>query len=239
MTLNRSDLRDLVDKVVEIDAYKSKMGSDSDIITIAFATKTKESADDLVGFLERGYSFVLDADATSGEQSDGTYKVFVEIERDKNASEQIIELADGVKNLTDLEGMKFRYYKNFRSLPLDQNTLEAELPTNKDEYDLKITESSMQNYKNFFNKSFVENIDMWDDVMCIKKSYADPVFFKFLDFGPTQQTLDAIQESFNANDFAEIIFLSKYIGDYNITKYGNKLTFENDGNTLVLERINS
>ena len=36
---------------------------------------------------------------------------------------------------------------------------------------------------------------------------------------------------------AEIIFLTKYIGDYNITKYGNKLTFENNEQTLVLERI--
>ena len=33
------------------------------------------------------------------------------------------------------------------------------------------------------------------------------------------------------------IFLCKYIGDYNITKYGDKLTFENAGKTLVVERI--
>ena len=45
------------------------------------------------------------------------------------------------------------------------------------------------------------------------------------------------KESFNTNDFAEIIFLSKYIGDYNITKYGNKFTLDNSGHTLVVERI--
>ena len=83
----------------------------------------------------------------------------------------------------------------------------------------------------------VENITMWGDMLTIKKAWADPVAFKFVDFGPTQTTLDSITESFNANDFSEIIFLSKYIGDYNITKYGSKLTFENNGQTLVLERI--
>ena len=74
MTLQQYDLRDLVDNILEIDGYKSKMGADKDIVTVAFATKTKESADDLASFIERGYTFVLDADATSGEQADGTYK---------------------------------------------------------------------------------------------------------------------------------------------------------------------
>lgn len=237
MTLRQNDLRDLVHQVLEIDSYKSKMGADQDIITISFSTKTKESADDLVKFIEKGYNFVLDADATSGEQSDGSYKVFVEIERDNSASKQIMELADGITKLTGLDELKFRYYKNFRSMPLDQNTLEATIPVSADAYNTKITESRLTNYKNFFNRSFVENVEMRDDILIIKKSYADPVFFKFIDYGPTQQTLDAITESFNPWDFAEIIFLSKYIGDYNITKYGNKLTFENDGNTLVLERL--
>lgn len=238
MSLRTEDLKNLVDKIVEIDSYKSKMGADQDIITIAFSTKTKESADDLVGFVERGYPFVLDADATSGEQSDGTYKVFVEIERDRKASEQIVELADGISKLTGIDDLKFRYYKNFRSVPLEQSALEAAIPTSADEYSVRVTESRLDNYKNFFNKSFVESVDMWDDILRIKKAYADPVFFKFVDYGPTQQTLDAINESFNPWEFAEIIYLSKYIGDYNITKYGNKLTFENNGNTLVLERIN-
>ena len=40
------------------------------------------------------------------------------------------------------------------------------------------------------------------------------------------------------NDYAEILFLTKYIGDYNITKFGNRtLTLENKGHMLVVERI--
>ena len=188
-------------------------------------------------FFERGYPFVLDADVTSGEQSDGTYKVFVEIERNDEASSNIMELADGLGKLANLDNMRFRYYKNFKSSELTTENLQEFLPTNADDYDVTIQENRMQNYKNFFNRSFVENVYMKDDMIVIKKAYADPVAFKYIDFGPTQETLDSINESFNANDFAEIIFLSKYIGDYNITKYGNKLTFENEGNTLVLERV--
>lgn len=237
MTLRAGDLNNLVDKIVEIDSYKSKMGSDSDIVTISFSTKTTESAKDMCNFLERGYTFVLDADATAGEQSDGTYKVFVEIERTDDAASNILELVDGITKLSNLEEMRFRYYKNFKSSPLDQKNLQEFLPTTADDYDIAIQEGRMQNYKNFFNKSFVEDVEMQDDMLIIKKAYADPIAFKFIDFGPTQQTLDSINESFNADDFSEIIFLTKYIGDYNITKYGSKLTFENEDNTLVLERI--
>ncbi len=237
MTLKSGDLRDLVYHIMEIDGYKSKMGSDEEIITLSFSTKTKESADDLASFFEKGYDFVLDADATSGEQSDGTYKVFVEIERDKSAPSQIMEIANGLVNLSHLENLKFRYYKNWRSIPLDEKSLAENIPLDKENYGVKVNESNLENYKNFFNRSFVEDVNMLDDVLTIKKAYADPVYFRFVDFGNTVETIESINESFNPWDFAEIIFLSKYVGDYNITKYGNKLTFDNEGKTLVLERI--
>jgi len=237
MTLRNGDLRDLLNKVVEIDSFKSKMGSDNDIVTIAFSTITKESADDLSSFIERGYSFILDADATPGETSDGTYKVFVEIERNRDSASNISEMIDGISKLSDTQELRFRYYKNFRSETLTTENLQKVLPITADDYDLAIQEGRMQNYKNFFNKSFVENVYMEDELLVINKAFADPVAFKFIDFGPTQETIESITESFNPDDFAEIIFLSKYLGDYNITKYGSKLTFDNEGHTLVLERV--
>jgi len=237
MTLKTGDLKDLLHHIMEIDSYKSKMGSDKDIITLSFSTGTKESADDLMVFIEKGYEFVLDSDATAGEQSDGTYKVFVEIERSRNAPEEILEIIDGVKKLSNLDDLKFRYYKNFKSMLLNLETLTATVPIDSESYKNKVNESNMDNYKNFFNRSFVESIDMWDDIIKIKKKFADPVYFKFIDFGDKTQIMNDLTESLNFNEFAEVIFLSKYIGDYNITKYGNKLTFENQDKTLVLTRI--
>jgi DNA-binding Lrp family transcriptional regulator len=237
MTLQTGDLKDMLYDILEIDSFKSKMGSDEEIITLSFSVRESNAAKDLRDFIEKGYNFVLDADMTPGEQSDGTFKVFVEMERDKNAPEQIMELADGVKKLSNLDNLKYRYYKNWKSTDLTQESLEETVPLKSDDYGLKVNESNMENYKNFFNKSYVENIEIVENTIYIKKKYADTLAFNFIDFGPTQQTIDAITESFNVNDFAEIIFLSKYIGDYNITKYGNKLTFENQGSTLVVERI--
>ena len=237
MTLRQGDLRDLVYNVMEIDSFKSKMGSDEDIVTVAISVKTKEAADDLVSFFEKGYGFILDADATSGEQADGTYKVFVELERSSDASQQIVELANGLTNLSNLDEVRFRYYKSFKSQPLTQDSLDEMLPNDPSLYDIMISESRIENYKNFFSRSYLDSIDMIENTLRIKKIYADPLEFKFVDFGDQQAIQESIQEKINVNDFAEIIFLSKYIGDYNITKYGNKLVLENQGKSLVVERI--
>lgn len=239
MTLRAGDLKDLVYNVFEVDSYKSKMGSDSGIVVLSFTVLEQAAAKDLVNFIERGYNFVLDADLTSGEQDDGYYRVFVEIERNNKVPDQILELMDGVSKLTEIDDFRFRYYKGFMSKDLNIQNLSEEIPLDASTYDLVVNESNMNNFKNFFNKSYLETIELTEDEeLIIKKPYADPVGFKIKDFGPDQTVLESINEKINMNDFAEILFFTKYVGDYNITKFGsNTITMQNQGHTLVLERI--
>ena len=75
---------------------------------------------------------------------------------------------------------------------------------------------------------------MKGDTLVIKKAFADPVAFDFIDF-TTSKNL-RIDEAFNVDAFPEILFLTKYIGDYNISKYGDKLVLKN-GFVLVVKRI--
>ena len=237
MSLREGDLRDMMDNVFEIDSFSSKMGADKDIVTLSFSLKEKAPADDLMNFLERGYGFILDADVTSGEQSDGTYKVFVELARDNDVNNNILEIIDGVKNLSEIEDFKFRYYKNWRSQDLSQETLEELVPNNPDNYGLKVEESRMSNYKEFFSKSYLDQIDLKENNLFIRKKYADPLVFEFIDFGDVNYIKDNIEGKFDLMEaYPEILFLTKYIGDYNISKYGDKLVFENQGKALVIKR---
>jgi len=237
MSLREGDLKDMMDNVFEIDSFASKMGADKDIVTLSFSLKEKAPADDLMNFLERGYGFILDADVTSGEQSDGTYKVFVELARDNDVHNNILEIIDGVKNLSEIEDFKFRYYKNWRSQDLSQETLEELVPNNPDNYGLKVEESRMSNYKEFFSKSYLDQIDLKENNLFIRKKYADPLVFEFIDFGDVNYIKDNIEGKFDLMEaYPEILFLTKYIGDYNISKYGDKLVFENQGKALVIKR---
>lgn len=233
MGLQSGDLNFLVDKIIEIDSYKSKMGEDSNIVTLAFSSFNNESAKDLENFIEKGYPFVLDADVSSGEQTDGTYKVFVELERNKDIPMQILEIADGVKKLANLEDVRFRYYKNFKSFPLDEENLNNIIPVDSESYNITIQETSLENYKNFFTNSYAENVELKDNVLEIKNTFQQPVKFEVIDFGKNLE----IKETINMNDMAEVIWATKYLGDYNITKYGENLVLENQGYTLQLKRI--
>jgi hypothetical protein len=238
MGLRENDLHDMLVDIFEIDSYASKMGDDKDIITLSFSLKEKAPADDLMNFLEKGYGFILDADVTAGEQHDGTYKVFVEIERNKKAHQNILELADGIKKLSGLTELKFRYYKNFRSRVADEAGLAEMVPVDPNEYGLKVNESNLDNYKNFFNRSFLDTVEMVNETLTIKKKYADPLVFEFVDFGEAELTINKINEKLDImNGYPEILFLTKYIGAYNISKYGSKIVFENGSKALVLKRV--
>jgi hypothetical protein len=236
MSLNQHDLKYCVDHIFEVDSYQSKMGTDDKIVVLSFRVKPMQAAEDLVNFIEKGYEFVLDADKTSGEQSDGYYRVFVEMERSRHVSQEITEILDGIKKLADVNEFKFRYYKNFRSQPADQATLETIVPKDGNEYSIRKNETAMENYKNFFANSYVDEVIMEDNHIVFSKKYAEPLRFRFVDQGITVTKLREITESYSFNSFPEVLYLTKYIGDYNISIYGNKYIFENDNKCVILEK---
>ena len=235
--LRPADLRYLVDNVFEIDSYSSKMGNDQDVSVISFNVKSKDAAEDLESFIEKGYKFVLDADVSPGEVKEGKYKVFVEMERDKDLSSHIVEILDGVKKLVDNEDFRFRYYRSFRSNPADLQALIDAVPTTPDQYENKINEVQMENVDNFFNKSYLESIDLDHDQLTLQKPFNGALNLVISDFGRKQRIYESVQGAFqmNSSDISEILYLTKFIGPYNINKIDNKFIIENNGYALVAE----
>ncbi len=239
MALHSNDLEYLVSNIFEIDSYASKMGSDQDVVVLSFTVEDHEPALDLVNFIERGYDFVLDADSTPGELKDGRYKVFVEMERNRHVPEQIMEILDGVQKLTGIDNFKFRYYKSFQSIPVDEQTLAETIPTSKQDYEVTIKEHSLNNFSNFFNRSFIESVSVDNDDIIFQKMYADPLRLRIKGFGTKQEVYESLPGKImiESKDIAEVLFLSKYLGDYNITKVNGFYVFENNGYAAILERV--
>jgi hypothetical protein len=94
----------------------------------------------------------------------------------------------------------------------------------------------MDNYKNFFNKSYIDSIDLVENRIKFTKIWTEALTYNVLDFGETTEINKTITEKYDVNSFPEVIFLTKYIGDYNIGKYGDKLLIENNGYTVVLKK---
>src|SRR6056300_156969 len=93
--LRANDLEDLVYPIFEVDSFKSKMGEDKDVCVLTFQAKDRYPAKDFMEFIEKGFPFVLDADVSAGENEDGEYSIFVEIMRNSNIAEQIMEIVFG------------------------------------------------------------------------------------------------------------------------------------------------
>jgi hypothetical protein len=232
------DLRSLVDNIFEVDSYASKMGEDKDIVVISFTVNSKDPANDLVEFVENGYDFVLDADVSPGELSDGKYKVFVEIERNQRIPEQVLELLNGVSNLTEINDFKFRYYKSFHSLEATKENLDGTIPKNKNDYEVGIQENRLNNFSNFFGRSFLEQVSIDNNDIVFQKKYAEPLRMRIKNFGKTQEVYESIKGPImlESKDVSEVLYFTKYIGNYNITKVGGQFIFENEGYALALEK---
>ena len=74
------------------------MGKDDDIIVATFKVLGKEAARDLESFIEKGYDWVIDAETSAGEISDGKYIVFIEAERRTRFPAKFMGLINDLKN---------------------------------------------------------------------------------------------------------------------------------------------
>lgn len=238
MSLKANDLRHFVKKVIEIDSFRSKIGDDQDIVTISFTVDHEDPAKDLENFIEMGYDFVLDADVSPGELDDGTYKVYVELERSRHVPEQLIKILSGVGKLSAIDDFRFRYFKSFKSQEATEENLAASIPLDADAYKIATEQSRMNNFEEFFRSSYADEIKLLDESISFKRIYGDTVTFNIVTSGPKEDVYQSIKGPImlESKDIAEVMFLSKYIGNYNITKVGNMFVFENSNWAVALKR---
>jgi hypothetical protein len=236
--LHALDLKNLVKKVFEIDSYKSKIGDDEDVVVVSFTVDYEDPAKDLENFIEMGYDFVLDADCSPGETDDGNYKVFVELERGRHVAKQIKEMLDGIERLTGMPDMRFRYYKSFKSQDATEDNLAAAIPTDKNAYKVAAERNKLDNFSEFFKNSYAEEIKLLDESITFQRVFSGPVTFEIVNSGKKSDIYNSIKGPIvlENKDMAEVMFLSKVIGNYNITKIADTFIFENNGWAVALKR---
>jgi len=238
-SLRSGDLRDLVKKVFEIDNYKSKIGQDDEICVLTFVVDQEEPAKDLENFLEMGFNFILDAETSPCEEENGKWRVFVELERNRHIGDQIFEIVEGVQKLADLDAMRFRYFKSFKSEPATLENLSAAIPKDSASYDVATEEHNLNNFSEFFKRSYADKIVVLDENITFTRIYSGPVSFDIITSGPKHEVYDSIAGPMmlESKDMAEVMFLTKIIGNYNINKIHNTFVFENNGWAVALKRI--
>jgi hypothetical protein len=215
------------------------MGNDTDIAVIAFKVNDKMPAIDLMEFIEKGYPFVLDADISSGEERDGKYQVFVEIERSKNLPKQIKNVLEGVGQLCDIDGWRFRYHKDLKSCEVTEENIVECVPLSKESYEAKILEVKNIEVENFFNQTPIESIQINEDnIITVAKPYSGCIDMKLLAMGDYETVKDSLAGAIQLDEASQsqVNFLEKYLGNYEITKINNKYLIRNGSDAMIVAK---
>lgn len=235
--LRANDLEDLIYPKFEVDSFRSKMGEDKDVCVLTFQAKDRSPAKDMMEFIEKGYPYVLDADVSAGENADGEYSIFVEIERNSKLAEQIMELAYGVTKLTGIDDWKFKYYKNKDFVELTTENLKSKVPSSSKIYEQSMNKFRTNEMKQFFSKTLMDELVLENNKITILKPFDVKVQFELVTEGDDKliEGMEDIQVDDNAT--AEIFWLTKVMGDYNIQKFGDNYLFTNESRSMVLRRL--
>ena len=127
-SLKYMDMENQLVPYIGVDEFKSTVGTDDDLITLNFVAKGKAVAEDLAEWFERGYDFVVDAEPSPGEVTEGKWMVFVEMNRRQTAPQDIMEMIEDLETLTGLKPdqwkMKIREQKQEPSAKFIKDNIE-------------------------------------------------------------------------------------------------------------------
>ena len=237
--LRPNDLDGLVYPTLEIDTYRSKMGEDRDVCVVSLQVKDRSPAKDLMEFVEKGYNFVLDADISAGENEQGEYSVFIELNRSPKLAEEIRELTYGIRKLSGIGDFKFRYHKQSDIRDVTEDTLRAVIPATPKDYDGLMQKAKTESVRRFFNKTLMDDITLDGDIVTIHKPYGNQLKFKIVKEDSTQAILETTEAPFAVDDAAtaEVFWMTKVLGNYNINKINDTFVLDNNGQAMILKRI--
>mgnify|MGYP001259033703 CR=1 FL=1 len=159
--LQEGDLNNLVLPTISVDEFDSKL--DDTAIVVGFYVDFKEPAEDLNRFIQKSPEDLIDTDISPAPDEDGNYMVFLELTRDKNFPERLVNIVNSLDSLTGNKEWSFRAYGSDKTYPLTAENL-------KKRVDLKVPEEDED-----------ETVDQDDLEEFFKPSVCDDIIFENTD----------------------------------------------------------
>lgn len=237
--LRSGDLTHTVDHLFTVDQFQSKMGNDKDIMVLRFRASGKEPASDLMEFIEKGYNFVLDADISSGEEKDGYYSVFVELERTKNAGNEIKDLLSGISQLCEITEWRFRWYKDIAGHDFSEADFAAAVPLTPTDYENAVKGQEATEVEDFFDQGALESVKVDNNKnITFKKPFAEPLTAKVIAIGEYNTLKNALRGALQLDESSrsQVLYLNKYIGNYDINKIENHFLVRKGDRAVILSK---
>ena len=237
--LRIGDLVNCVESLFTVDQFTSKMGNDRDVAVLRFRVKDKFPAIDMMEFIEKGYPFVLDSDISSGEEKDGKYSVFVELERTKHLPQQIKSIIEGLSSLTHINEWRFRFYKDVTSQDFTPDAVTESIPLTPEDYDTSLNEQRNTEVSEFFDQGVAEMSIDENMNMTFKKAFGESVKLNLVCIGDYKEVTESVKGGIqvDSQSASETLFLSKFLGNYEIHKINEQFIVRNGKRAAVVKFI--
>ncbi len=195
--LDRGALEHLVLPLISVDEYESKI-DDRRVVVTGFYVKDKYPANDLSVFVEKSSVRPLDTEVSPAPTDDGFYMVFVEMSRNDEFPNRLIDMANQLKNLTFIDKWKFKPYgldddkfldltedniREYVNLNPDKIEIEGdatEPPSESPEDSIKVAPAGeieiYEQVGEFLKHSLVESVEIKGDWICISDRGRDRVY---------------------------------------------------------------
>jgi hypothetical protein len=120
----------------------------------------------------------------------------------------------------------------------NEDTIKKQIPMTPEGYKSKILEIKNSDVKDFFNQGAVEVTLDESNNLIFKKPFAGDLYAKFVSIGKYKDVEKTLPGAISLDESSQsqVLFLNKYIGNYDIHKIGNKFLIRNGNDAIIIEK---
>lgn len=226
------EMKDFLNPLIAVDSHQAKLGKDSEVSVLRLESTNKDVAKDLVSFIESGYKFVLDADYSPSKNKNGTYDIFVEVERNEDLPDNIVKLSRDIEQVTGILPWKFSFYKNESLHQLNVENLANQIPTNPSEYEFLTSDTVDEDIAKFFESASIKKIKREGKTLTLNKLYSKHIFeMKSMNAKVTHGTYKIDTSSESQSDY-----INSWLGaGFRVVKFEDAFKVSKNDKTLILK----
>jgi hypothetical protein len=176
---------------------------------------------------------------SSGEEQDGDYRVFVEIERTGKAAFDVDELLQGVGRLCKVDNWKFKYFRDLEENDFDKETFIQFVPLDVDDYKKRVKSQKISDASNVLNQGPAEVADIDEsNNLTIRKQYAGDITIQLEAIGDYRTLEESLKGGLQLDESSngQVLFLEKYLGNYEIHKINEKFILKNGNKAMIFRK---
>lgn len=240
MGIRNEELKNLVLPLVSIDEFEPKIGTNEEVIVVAFYCKDELPAYDLEDFLDKGVVEFLDSEVSPNPDRNGNYVVFVEFKRQPNFWTKLYKVLKDVERVTGDIKWKVKPYLSDKTHDLLDKELQNLVITRSDDYVPRAEYGATA--EEYLQDSDLTSLEIGESTITFGRQ-GQKIVFDYLGFGDTE----AMTSKLNLNEaYVDVMATSSALtnlrsmlgGGWDISAVGQYyfITKHDDNQSLVVRR---